>query len=382
MEENISYTGEQDTLPEEQTNVTPDTSTQEPVNNAGSEPQQEVDYLGMSDEEFLKGNVEQPTNYQEPIQEQPKEEPQPEQPKEVTESLGSEAEKDEPLTAEEFQRLVTAEFTANGRQVRVENPEDVIRLMQMGMNYNKKMEAIKPNMGLIRTLRDNGIVEPSQLQFLLDLQKGDKAAIAKLLKDKKVDSYDLPDLEETPYVPKTEIVSTSQANFDEVLADIRTMPQGAELLQSIGNTWDDTSLEFLQSNPEAMYLVYKDKQSGMYDEVMRTIDVDKAMGRIPPEWQAKPFVELYEFVATELSKQTAPVEEQQPQTNVQATPKVVGHNLQNPNQVVKTSVAPKSASINNTGSSQNILTEVPDFLAMSDEQFEAFAKSTQGLRFN
>lgn len=382
MEENISYTGEQDTLPEEQTNVAPDTSTQEPVDTIGSEPQQEVDYLGMSDEEFLNGNVEQPTNYQEPTQEQPKEEPQPEQPKEVTESLGSEAEKDELLTAEEFQRLVTAEFTANGRQVRVENPEDVIRLMQMGMNYNKKMEAIKPNMGLIRTLRDNGIVEPSQLQFLLDLQKGDKAAIAKLLKDKKVDSYDLPDLEETPYVPKTEIVSTSQANFDEVLADIRTMPQGTELLQSIGNTWDDTSLEFLQSNPEAMYLVYKDKQSGMYDEVMRTIDVDKAMGRIPPEWQAKPFVELYEFVATELSKQTAPVEEQQPQTNVQATPKVVGHNLQNPNQVVKTSVAPKSASINNTGSSQNILTEVPDFLAMSDEQFEAFAKSAQGLRFN
>lgn len=382
MKENISYTGEQDTLPEEQTNVAPDTSTQEPVDTIGSEPQQEVDYLGMSDEEFLNGNVEQPTNYQEPTQEQPKEEPQPEQPKEVTESLGSEAEKDEPLTAEEFQRLVTAEFTANGRQVRVENPEDVIRLMQMGMNYNKKMEVIKPNMGLIRTLRDNGIVEPSQLQFLLDLQKGDKAAIAKLLKDKEVDSYDLSDLEETPYVPKTEIVSTSQANFDEVLADIRTMPQGTELLQSIGNTWDDTSLEFLQSNPEAMYLVYKDKQSGMYDEVMRTIDVDKTMGRIPPEWQAKPFVELYEFVATELSKQTAPVQEQQPQANIQAAPKVVGHNLQNPNQVVKTSAAPKSASINNTGSSQNILTEVPDFLAMSDEQFEAFAKSTQGLRFN
>ena len=142
MEENISYTGEQDTLPEEQTNVAPDTSTQEPVDTIGSEPQQEVDYLGMSDEEFLNGNVEQPTNYQEPAQEQPKEESQPEQPKEVTESLGSEAEKEIPLTAEEFQRLVTAEFTANGRQVRVENPEDVIRLMQMGMNYNKKMEAI------------------------------------------------------------------------------------------------------------------------------------------------------------------------------------------------------------------------------------------------
>lgn len=384
MDSNISYTGEQDTLEEEQTNTIPEQTIESEVDNSLGSNQEEDIYLGMTDEEFLKSNVEAPTAYQEPTsQPEPnKQIPTDTQTPENINSLGSEVV--QPLSAEDFVKQVTTEFTANGRQVRVEKPEDIVRLMQMGMNYNKKMEAIKPNMGLIKTLKEHGLDNPETLQFLIDLKKHDKTAIAKLLKDAEVDTYDLPDLEETPYTSQTAIISNQQAEFESVLADLNQLPKGTDLIQSLGRseTWDDNSLEFFRTQPEALYHLYNDKNSGLYDEVLRVIDVDKSLGRIPQTWLEKPFVELYEFVASSLSQQQQQVSTSQSPNPLNQQPKIVGHNLQTQTQVRNQPTAPKTAGVTHTGSTQNILADVPDFLAMTDEQFEAFTKSTQGLRFN
>ena len=381
---NISYTGEQDTLEKEQTNTIPEQTMELEVDNSLGSNQEEDIYLGMTDEEFLKSNVEAPTAYQEPTsQPEPnKQIPTDTQTPEDINSLGSEVV--QPLSAEDFIKQVTSEFTANGRQVRVEKPEDIVRLMQMGMNYNKKMEAIKPNMGLIKTLKEHGLDNPETLQFLIDLKKHDKTAIAKLLKDAEVDTYDLPDLEETPYNSQTAIISNQQAEFESVLADLNQLPKGTDLIQSLGRseTWDDNSLEFFRTQPEALYHLYNDKNSGMYDEVLRVIDVDKSLGRIPQTWLEKPFVELYEFVASSLSQQQQQVPTSQSPNPLNQQPKIVGHNLQTQTQVRNQPTAPKTAGVTHTGSTQNILADVPDFLAMTDEQFEAFTQSTQGLRFN
>lgn len=384
MDSNISYTGEQDTLEKEQTNTIPEQTMELEVDNSLGSNQEEDIYLGMTDEEFLKSNVEAPTAYQEPTsQPEPnKQIPTDIQTPEDINSLGSEVV--QPLSAEDFVKQVTSDFTANGRQVRVEKPEDIVRLMQMGMNYNKKMEAIKPNMGLIKTLKEHGLDNPETLQFLIDLKKHDKTAIAKLLKDAEVDTYDLPDLEETPYTPQTAIISNQQAEFESVLADLNQLPKGTDLIQSLGRseTWDDNSLEFFRTQPEALYHLYNDKNSGMYDEVLRVIDVDKSLGRIPQTWLEKPFVELYEFVASSLSQQQQQVPTSQSPNPLNQQPKIVGHNLQTQTQVRNQPTAPKTAGVTHTGSTQNILADVPDFLAMTDEQFEAFTQSTQGLRFN
>lgn len=384
MDSNISYTGEQDTLEKEQTNTIPEQTMELEVDNSLGSNQEEDIYLGMTDEEFLKSNVEAPTAYQEPTsQPEPnKQIPTDTQTPEDINSLGSEVV--QPLSAEDFVKQVTSDFTANGRQVRVEKPEDIVRLMQMGMNYNKKMEAIKPNMGLIKTLKEHGLDNPETLQFLIDLKKHDKTAIAKLLKDAEVDTYDLPDLEETPYTSQTAIISNQQAEFESVLADLNQLPKGTDLIQSLGRseTWDDNSLEFFRTQPEALYHLYNDKNSGMYDEVLRVIDVDKSLGRIPQTWLEKPFVELYEFVASSLSQQQQQVPTSQSPNPLNQQPKIVGHNLQTQTQVRNQPTAPKTAGVTHTGSTQNILADVPDFLAMTDEQFEAFTQSTQGLRFN
>lgn len=381
MDNNISYTENQDTLEKEQTNAMPEQLPEPEVKHTGS-TEQDLNVLGMTDEEFLNGNVPESTNYQEPTQLEPQpnntilEQPNPQ---EVVPETGSNVETK--VSHEDFVKAVTSEFTANGRKVKIEDPEDIIRLMQMGLNYNKKMEVIKPNLGMIKTLQEHGINSLEELQFLIDLKNHDKTAIAKLIQDSQLDTYDLPDLEESPYVPKAKVLTNEQAAFDDVIKDVQALPNGEHLLRSLsGQTWDDRSLQFFQEEPQAIYALYEDKQSGLYDEVLSIIDTDKSLGRIPAQWLDKPFVELYEFVASELAKQrNVPTVQEQPQV-VQHQPKVVGHNIQQPEPVRQVPTAPKSASIV-SGSNQNILTDIPDFLSMTDEQFEAFSKSAQGLRF-
>lgn len=342
------------------------------------------DYMSMSDEEFENLQSQSPTL------EQPTEQvtSNPEIPEDTQEESAEEiVEENKPLTPDEFVGKVTSEFTANGRRVRVTDPDDVIRLMQMGMNYNKKMEAIKPNLGMLRSLKENGIESLDQLQLLLDIQKGDKAAIAKLLKDKEIDTYDLPDLEKNPYTPQSKVYTTEQAEFKDVIEDIRNIPSGSELINQLGNSqiWDNQSLEFFTAQPQSLYYLVQDKQSGLYDRVMNVIDRDIQLDKIPQEWLEKPRVELYEFIAQTLQDQDAAMNQQQAQTQQIQQPQqqIIGHNLQQGAKVQHQSNAPRAASVHATGSvaPTNPLTDVPDFLSMTDEQFLEFEKSMKGLKF-
>ena len=44
---------------------------------------------------------------------------------------------------EAFYKVITAPFKANGKEVQLTDPNDVIRLAQQGINYSKKMEQLK-----------------------------------------------------------------------------------------------------------------------------------------------------------------------------------------------------------------------------------------------
>lgn len=392
----ISYTeNNQDTLSQEQTNVTQETVSeqleQQDIPNSGSEQttneSSNVDFIGMSDEEFLNSNVDITAANQEPVQQQPVETKEQIVSEETNADDTNNAVNEQvtnTINPEEFMSKVTSEFTANGRKVRIDNPDDIVRLMQMGLNYNKKMEVLKPNLAIVKTLQQHNVTN-EDLQFLLDLKNHDKTAIAKLLKEANVDTYELPDLEQEQYIPKSQLISEQEATFQDTLAEIRNNPQGHELLVSLGTEqWDDTSLQFFQNSPEALNLLYEDKRSGLYDNVLQTIDMDKALGRIPPQWLNKPFIELYEFVASNLSQQQQNAQQVNTQQPIapKAQPQVIGHNLKAP-VVQQQNTAPKSASVTSgTTVTPNVLADVPDFMSMTDTQFEAFMNSAQGVKFN
>lgn len=306
---------------------------------------------------------------------------------EVVDSSINSGSQDIPLDDASFRERLRGGINFNGRNIPLDNPDDILRLAQMGLNYKKKMESLNSNLGLIKSLEKNGI-SGDDLRFLIDLKNGDKGAIAKLLKDKEIDTYELPDLEENPYIPSAVLVDNEQATFESTLDDIRAMRGGNELLNSLGSdTWDNESLRFFRSKPEALHYLYQDKASGLYDEVLSQIELDDTLGKIPEEVKAKPFIELYEIVASQIGKQmnqNKGVNTGSVNSNFipNQNRRVVGNNLGN-GVIHRGNNVPRSANVNtgqggyNSGSVSN----VPNFYQMTDAQFEQWENSLANLNF-
>lgn len=290
-----------------------------------------------------------------------------------------------------FYNTITQDFNANGKTYKITDPNDVIRLMQMGLNYDKKMRNIKGHLGTLRMLQENNI-SPETLQMLIDISKGDSQAIAKLINDKNIDVLELPDTENLQYIPKTQIVSDSYAEFTSTIENVKQSFQtGNQLINDIGQNWDDASINQLASKPDDLYRLANDKQSGKYDHIMSIIEYDRAIGKLPEELVKKvSLLDLYSFVSDQIDKaekqhqQQNVVNNQMPvqqpvnqsiQQNVNGN-RIIGTNLQQHTGYRQQTIAPASAQITRPNGSiqqqnQNPLADVMDVLSMSDEQYNA-----------
>ena len=91
-----------------------------------------------------------------------------------------------------FYETLTKPIKAAGREITIKNPEDIIRMVQMGADYTRKMQDLKPDRATIRMLKENGISK-EDLEQLIDIKKGNKVALAKWLKEYDVDTYSVED---------------------------------------------------------------------------------------------------------------------------------------------------------------------------------------------
>ena len=104
--------------------------------------------------------------------------------KETIESSGS-------VDYEAFYKKVMAPFKANGKMITLRSPEEAIQLMQQGANFTKKMQAIAPHRKLLIMLENNGLLDESKINYLIDLDKKNPEAIKKLVKDAGIDPKDI-----------------------------------------------------------------------------------------------------------------------------------------------------------------------------------------------
>ena len=68
-----------------------------------------------------------------------------------------------------FHELITKPFKANGREITITDPKDVVSLMQRGIDYSRKMEKLKPNLALVKTLEEHGLTDKEKLGYMVDL---------------------------------------------------------------------------------------------------------------------------------------------------------------------------------------------------------------------
>ena len=256
-----------------------------------------------------------------------------------------------PINYEEAYKKIFSSFKANGKTITPKTVEDVISLMQMGANYTKKMQLLAPAKRSIETLNRADIKE-EDLSFLIDIHKGDKEAIKKLLEKHKIDPMDL-DLETINYASNTKnIASDADVEFTDTLQDINaSLPKIQEILTKV---WDTESKTKLLSNPALLKGLHQEIEMGRFDTVQAKLEHEKTFGR----YRGVSDIDAYIDIVTKMVSQ-----EYRHSHKDEDTPQVEA--------IKRTSEKAKAAPIRNKPKANHGTSlTISDLFSMSDAEFE------------
>ena len=151
---------------------------------------------------------------------------------------------------------------ANGKEFEM-TLDELKQTASKGMDYLKKTTALKPYRTMIAAMEENK-VSPEDINLLIDLKKGNKEAIAKLIKENEVDVYDLP--EANDYKPQEYRQSETALEMKEVLS---TISKDAEFSRTseIYSAFDDQTKAFLNEDPSRIAGLHNDIKTGVFDKV-------------------------------------------------------------------------------------------------------------------
>ena len=287
------------------------------------ENQEQFDALSMSDEDVLNMTAEEfAAAQQKSVKEEEKEKPEEEEDKEEEQEVeedNDEEEEDEDSEAQghtdvyepqavaaedeedeerteyegktessdvngidyraEYNRLFSP-LKAAKREIQVKTVDDARRLMQMGVDYNIKMQALKPQLRIMRALDKNGLLDEDKINFLIDLDKKNPEAIKKFLKEKEIDPMDLDLDEESSYKPTSYAPTESEQALQDVLDDIQNTPSFKRTIEELGSKWDEESKKVLGQKPELIRIINGQIENGIYDQVMGIVESERLMGRL------------------------------------------------------------------------------------------------------
>lgn len=207
----------------------------------------------------------------------------------------------EATKATEFDKIM-APFKANGKEIKVDSPEDARKLMQMGANYTKKMQALQPSMQILHMLRNNDLLDAGKLSYLIDLHNKNPEAIQKLVSDSGIAPLDFDADRGKAYVPGDHRVSAEEFALHTVMEEVATSPTGAATLEIVTRQWDADSKKVLYAEPRLLRIIDDQRQSGVYDRINTEIERQKMLG----ELQNVPFLQAYKMVGDVLYAEPDP----------------------------------------------------------------------------
>ena len=174
---------------------------------------------------------------------------------------------------------VLAPFKAAKREIKVNTPEDARRLMQMGVDYSRKMEAMKPYQKVLKTLERNDLLDIDKVNFMIDLDKKDPAAIKKFLKDHAIDPMDIDLEDNTGYEPTDHSPSDKELAVDAVIDGIRGSASFDATVKVITEDWDKASRQILLDEPDVIRIINDHVGAGIYEKITDRLENERVFGK-------------------------------------------------------------------------------------------------------
>lgn len=171
-------------------------------------------------------------------------------------------------------------FKANGKEYSF-TPEEMMeqfpKIFGQAMDYTKKTQALKPWRKTIDAI-ESARLGHDDINLMIDVFKGDKNAIAELIKRTGVDTLDL-DTENSKYVPKDYGRDDTALAIKDIVDEISADKEYETTHRILSKEWDEKSFSELTKDPELIRLLHVDVKSGMYDKVQPIAEKMKVFDR-------------------------------------------------------------------------------------------------------
>ena len=260
---------------------------------------------------------------------------------------------------------IFAPFKANGTEMQIESVEDVMSLMKMGANYQKKMAALAPNLKIVKMLEKHNLLDASKLNNLIDLSKNNPAAISKLIKESGIDPLDIDIDEDVAYTPNDYNVSDKEYKLDEALDSIKESKTFKETIDVLSNKWDNESKNAIADDPSMIGIIDSHMQNGVYAEINKLVTKERALGRLGGVSDLAAYRQAAQYLASIGVLNDGSPEVQQAPVTSGVSSKTKAQDDAKLNSKRKAAASTKTSS--------KPATTLPDYLKMTDEEFMKMA---------
>jgi hypothetical protein len=265
-----------------------------------------------------------------------------------------------------------APFKAAKRTITPKNVGELRRLAQMGVDYSRKMEAMKPYQKVLKTLEKNDLLDMEKINFMIDLDRKDPEAIKKFLKDSKIDPMDLNLEDDSTYKPTDHAVRDDELAIDDVIESIRDTETFDRTVDVITKQWDPASRKLLMDTPSVIRIINDHMEAGIYDQIADRLATERIFGKHVGLSDLDAYKAVGDAMQSEgafgATTQTAPAAKSGNNQDSQDL------NGSDDSKAQKRKSRKKAASPPKGGGAPR--KKVPNFASMSDEEIENFDAST------
>lgn len=212
------------------------------------------------------------------------------------EDVESEEDINDEIAQKEQQELV---FKANGREFKFtqdEMLEQFPKIFGQAMDYTKKTQAMKPWRKTIDAI-EQAKLGHEDINLMIDVMKGNKEAIAEVMKRTGVDSLEI-DTENSKYTPNDYGRDDKALAIKDIVEEISVDKEYEITHRVLSKEWDEKSFREMTEDPDLIRLLHVDVKTGMFDKVQPIADKIKVLDR-----GSKTDLEYYRLASIELAQQ-------------------------------------------------------------------------------
>ena len=280
------------------------------------------------------------------------------------------AEEGQPVDSESlatFHKTLTAPLKAAGHEFTFDDPNQIRELVSKGIDYTRKMQQISHLRGIGEILRENDMMDAEKLAYAIDLANHKPEAIARLIKESGLDTYDLGEDKADSYqVSPVNIDGKAKAVMVREIVESYQDDANFNALFQEARTWDNESQVALVNNPEYLHLLAAHANNGVYKQVMAKVMQERAL-----TGTSEPILAHYDRVGKAMfATENDGGHAQAPQNQAPAKKERVVIKRKSVDETqLRKSLAPTATTTSKKSKRLNV-TSKADIYSMSDEDFE------------